>query len=356
MRIIALALLAGCAAATFRPTTQATFPPIADRAVAIDASRSPAIVQQGRRIGTIATSGTGLDDQQDLADKAAIIAMKSGGTHVITTQAGEVTNTYTTPASESTTCTDNSDASTCTTTYTPESTTTVTTPWADFDVYRVESARWQQLPEDERPLALDPSHHTPTANDGFGHTFGYYTAPYQGPTSGMSGDVFPTAFSAGSSQAQAFWYALSYERGSNVLALDYRIGGGSLSGTAINTQDHSAPVGYTLDYVATGLTARIGKRITFDSAELAAGAGLAGALFVGHSSVDEGAPIASMFVEPPGTSGDVSVPVWASLTVKPSCNWGVQGLAEYDLRPFTDAPASPAFAVGLIYQPASACL
>jgi hypothetical protein len=357
MRIALLAALSvGCGRATFHPTTPQTYLPIADHAVIVDQKRAAPISRQGVRVGTIATSGNGLQDQGDLANQAAVVAGKHGGTHVITTGSGVEISTSTTPASQTTTCTDYTDATTCTTSYTPESTTTTSTPWANFDVYRIEPTRWRELPGELRPQLFDRSHHTPTRNDGSGETVGYFTAPYPGRLVGTSGTVFPTAYDAEPSQAQGGWFSLSYEHESNVLAFDSMLGAGSLRGTASNTSQRTPPVSYTLDFKAARLGVRAGQRIAFDHVALAAGVGITGALFIGAPRVDPDVPTQYMFVDPPHFVVDVALPVWASLTVKPSCSWGVEGLAEYDERPFTGGAASPAFALGFVYQPATACL
>ena len=60
-------------------------------------------------------------------------------------------------------------------------------------------------------------------------------------------------------------------------------------------------------------------------------------------------------VSPPPTDGDVYVPVWASLTVKPACNFGVQLLASYDVVPGQAVEDRVTIAAGLMFQPSNAC-
>jgi hypothetical protein len=345
MRYLVL-LFAGCTSATFQGRT---LPPIADRALVTDAS----IESHGERIGSVRADGSQLADSDDVRDQAALRAARAGGTHLVVTSSGYDTYTYTNPASESTTCTDNNDSSTCTTTYTPESTSTVSKPYASYDVYRVERERWREL--GEQPT-WDPSHHVPSAADGWGITFGGFQRAFTGKTSGNSGDVFPTAYTADVPALQGGWLSASLVRGSTELAFDMGIGGTSFSGTARNTADHTATVGYTGTYVGQEVAFRLGKRIAWDRFALAAGVGIAGAWWSApDTKVDPAAPIMDVFVQPTETVAELFTPVWASLTVKPSCNWGVQGLAEYDVHPFGDTPDVPALALGLIYQPATAC-
>jgi len=265
------------------------------------------------------------------------------------------TQEITTPASQTTTCTDNTDQSTCTTTYTPESTTTVTTPYATFDVYRVERERWAALVPNERPT-WDPSLHVPSAADGWGLAFGAFSTPFPGATGGTSGSVFPTSYTADVPALEGFWFSSSRADGSTELAFDMRVGGTSYAGTARNTEMNTQTVGYTGTYIGTAGAIRLGKRIAWDDFALAAGIGIAGAVWTSTiTHTDPGAPIEATFVEPgPGATVDLYAPVWASLTVKPSCNWGVQALAEYDVREDTDR-STPSLSLGMIWQPATAC-
>jgi hypothetical protein len=47
--------------------------------------------------------------------------------------------------------------------------------------------------------------------------------------------------------------------------------------------------------------------------------------------------------------------VWAAVTIKPSCNWGFQGLAEYNVHPTATDNDAMTFGVGVMYQPNDAC-
>jgi hypothetical protein len=352
-RLAPLALvLTGCVSATFQSTNGATFPPIADRALGADASIANAGAQ---RIGSVDTSGQSIATQSDLADKAALVAARAGGTHIVTTRSGVTTQEVTTPASSSTTCTDNTDSSTCTTTTTPESTTTVSTPYASYDVYRVERERWSALDPSERPT-WDPDIHVPSSADGWGLSFGEFSTPFPGAPSGTSGDVFPTAYTADVPALQGGWISISDVNGSTELGFDMRVGGTSYSGIAMNTQQRTVPVAYTGTYSGAAAAFRVGKRVAWSDFALAAGVGLGGAVWISMAPhTDPTAPIEATFVEPgQGAVTDLYAPVWASLTFKPSCSWGVQGLAEYDVRSNTDE-SSPSLSLGLIWQPATAC-
>ncbi len=350
MRLLPLALLAtGCMSATYRGSTVA---PIADRAVVAP----PGV--PGERLGTIDTSGSAMASSGDLADRAAELAAVHGGTHVVLENSGVDTFTSTQPATESQTCThdDTTNTDNCTTTYTPETTTTTSIPYATYDVLRVPAERWAELPGALRPDAYDPAHHTPAAADGLGLVFGGFEAPQLAAPTGTSGDVFPTAYSQSAGRLGGLWLAMSRSHGSSELALDLRLGGGSYEGMAANTEQSTPAVHYTGTMFGSALALRAGQRIAWQNVALAAGVGVAGALWSGMASVDPQAPVPAGFVEPPGgASADFYLPVWSSLTVKPSCSWGIQGLAEYDVRPLDTGASAPSLAVGVIWQPATAC-
>ncbi len=97
---------------------------------------------------------------------------------------------------------------------------------------------------------------------------------------------------------------------------------------------------------ATSAALRFGGRVARDRYALAAGAGLSAGLWTATIVAD---PEAS------GATFDWGVPVWSSLTIKPSCGMGVQALASYDVRPGDLEASSLELALGLQWQPSEAC-
>lgn len=352
MRYLLLVLVPGCLSATYHGQTAT---PIADRAVVLGAhDRVPA-----QQLGKIEASGGPTASREDLDERAAVIAAKQGGTHLVVEGAGEAVTTTTTPASETQTCShdDTTNSDTCTTTYTPESTSTYVTPYATYGVLRVPEEQWLALPDALRPTAWDAAHHTASVVDGPGLTIGAFAQTLPVATAGTSGFAFPTMYTRTTPQLGGVWLGRSYVGGSTELALDLRIGGGSYEGMAANTEQGTQAVHYTGTYLGSAFAVRLGERIAIDNFALAAGVGIAGAIWGGITSVDDhGAPIEATFVEPPGgAEADFYLPVWSSITVKTSCNFGLQGLAEYDVRPLDTSTSAPSFGIGLIWQPASAC-
>jgi hypothetical protein len=352
----ALLLVTACTAETFHARGGQTLPPVADRALLVAPDEAKAIAGHATLIGTIDSAGGATQGQVDLADRAAVLAANRGGTHLEVAQSGEAESTYTTPASSTTTCTDDTDNSTCTTTDTPEETNTVVTPYATYNVYRVDPGAWAALPGDLQPAVYDPAHHSSTRTDGPGFAFGGFTAAFPGPTSGTNGSVFPTAYTEQAGGGDGVWLSGSWEHGSNAFALDLRFGGASASGTVMSDASGGQPIPYTMSYMVASLGLRAGKRVAWKNLALAAGVGATATLWgpVGLPSLAPDAP--SPFVEPPESPiGDLALPLWTELTIKTGCSWGVQGLASYDVRPFDMAASAPSFAVGMIWQPATAC-
>ena len=380
---IATVLLVGCVGTSFRSTAGATHPPIANRAVIVDGDAAREIMQQAERIGEIEDAA----DTGELVDRAAEIAALHGGTHLVEVRAavmatvtskdarsctssdnaadsrndhlrGGSTATATLPASAGT-CNDNSsgDAATIASgdnaTWPAAYMATIATPVASLAVYRLARERWAALPPSLRPVPWDPSAHTPARADGSGLSFGAFTATYPGATSGTSGETFSTTYIATPAQARGLWLAWSRDPGPIAYAVDLRIGGGSIAGTAMRASS-AVPVAYRQGFGGTALVFRLGKRLAWRNFAWSAGTGLGGAIWISGQATTVGS---DGFIEPGNTFvPDLYAPLWTAVTFKPSCDWGVQGLAEYDARPFDFAASSSSFSAGLIWQPASACM
>ena len=154
---VSLVCAAGCVSATFHSKTGQNYPSLTPRAVvvaratAVEASRQ--VESIGTIIGTISTDGTVDKETADLADKAADLAAKNGGTHVILSQEGTIDYTTYTPEHTTERCHDYDDGYKCRVSYHPASENTTSRPTADFVVVRVPPERWAQLPDTLRPGA-----------------------------------------------------------------------------------------------------------------------------------------------------------------------------------------------------------
>jgi hypothetical protein len=196
-----------------------------------------------------------------------------------------------------------------------------------------------------RLLPTDGALRTPTgAPDGFGLLIGAYDQA-RGAHTGTDA-VFAGQFAYDTASAYGLWLSSSYERRGFAVAVDSLIGGGPLDGTATGANGSTNFHGYTIHL---GGALRVGGRLSLGSVELAAGAGIGGSLWV-----EEGG-VRSMATGPNQADGDWYIPLWSALTYKPSCDLGVQVLAQYQLHPTASVEDAPTIAAGLLVQPTSAC-
>jgi hypothetical protein len=58
---------------------------------------------------------------------------------------------------------------------------------------------------------------------------------------------------------------------------------------------------------------------------------------------------------PDGIDASVYLPVWASATIKPTCNWGAQVTGQYDVHPSSMTTNDVQITAGILYQPSDSC-
>lgn len=350
--LLPLALLGGCVSTSFRSVNGMTPAPIADRAVMADASD---LGENAERIGSIsaeakAVRGVDPASLDELTERAAQIAANKGGTHIVLAGTGTTTTTWVTPETSTYSCERTENGRSCTETYEPEREWSQEAPYASYDVYRVPRERWDELPQSAVPAPYVAAHHAPSHPDGWGMTLGGFSGPSIAANSGMNGNVFPTTYHANGADLAGAWVGTSHVHGSTEYAIDLRLGGNSYDGMASSAESRS--VHYTGTYFGGALALRAGKRLAWENFALAAGTGIAGAVWSGTAHADA----AGGFVQPgANTTADLYAPMWTSLTFKPACSFGVQGLAEYDVDPFDVSASTSSLSLGVIWQPASAC-
>jgi hypothetical protein len=133
--------------------------------------------------------------------------------------------------------------------------------------------------------------------------------------------------------------SLGYEHRDLAVAYDIMVGTASATGTSMNMANP-----FNANLLQIGNQLRVGFRVPEHTVALAAGAGLGGDANVVTSGLL-------------GVGGDFDfyVPLWASLTIKPSCDWGVQVLASYNMHPTSMNESAPELVAGLQWQPSASC-
>lgn len=146
----------GCAASVhFYSKTGQEFPELTSHAVIIENNEVDAVRSAGGfPIGTESGEGLSVNStQEDVSAKAALVAGRKGGTHILRTEQGIQELTVTNPGQAQKTCTGGDDRIDCTTTYTPPTSSTYDKPTAKFVVFRVAPENWGKLPQTLRPVA-----------------------------------------------------------------------------------------------------------------------------------------------------------------------------------------------------------
>jgi hypothetical protein len=146
------------------------------------------------------------------------------------------------------------------------------------------------------------------------------------------------------------WLASTYEHRHIVIASDIQIGTGGTtgSGTPPGSTTAESYSGTALDF---RFAARIGYRLPLGKVALAAGTG------IGVDVVNTSGSVANdPFSTPLGdTDPEAFIPLWATATYKPSCSFGLQAYASYDIYPGESADNAPMFGGALVWQPSASC-
>jgi len=199
------------------------------------------------------------------------------------------------------------------------------------------------------------------APNSWGFGLGMFTSSY--PDSLRAGvsspNILPTSYSVDRAAVQGISLSSSVERRHLLIAADDLIGWGSIAGTAQALPSFgtpgSAPMAFTGSVLENSTQLRIGMRVPLSYVALAAGAGLGLTLWTTNSVQVSGgaAQVAPIALE--GMTAMWDVPLWASATFKPSCNWGVQVLASYEVQPTDTSGNMTVMTAGLQWQPSASC-
>jgi len=234
---------------------------------------------------------------------------------------------------------------------------------------------------DDRDVEVSGSHAThltgrlPIANrwldgpvgapDGMGFLLGGFSAGYpsslaSGTTAGAFGG---STYSVDTKSVGGVWMSWSLERRFLLVAVDDAIGWGSLSGTVTAppspavgpTPTATGPFRFGGTILGDALALRVGARLPLQYVSLAAGGGIGGSVWMMMGDKLEAGAATSGAEPPSGIQLAWDVPLWASATVKPFCDWGVQALGAYQWQPTAAGASTTMFGVGLEWQPSASC-
>jgi hypothetical protein len=233
---------------------------------------------------------------------------------------------------------------------------TLATPDCVVETHDVDIARLGPTFVTGRMQIADPRlRGTTGAPNGLGFALSYiqFAHPKQ---VGVNDPAFsPSAYATDAMSVSGGMLTTSFSGRHWLFALDSIFATGTANGVASeNGIDPSA--GTTGTYrdraIDFGMAMRVGPRYPVGNFELAGGLGLGGELR-GDSSTSVGG---NVFAEGPSSvSADWYVPAWAQLTYKPTCSFGFQVMASYDVHP-TDMDANGlALSAGIVLQPSAAC-
>ncbi|HEY4239130.1 MAG TPA: hypothetical protein VGM88_04915 [Kofleriaceae bacterium] len=186
--------------------------------------------------------------------------------------------------------------------------------------------------------------------NGFGFTAGAWFEPV--PHGPGSNSIFQqTASYDDSNTATGAFLSMSHERRYFVTSFDMAIAGGSTAGVVTGDSGRET-ARFTASVFDNLYQFRIGARLPLHYASLAAGTGLGFNWWITSGKLTDGA---GPLFAPDSPDASFYFPMWGSVTVKATCEWGVQALGQYDLHPGSPTSGGFSFGAGIIYQPSSQC-
>lgn len=225
---------------------------------------------------------------------------------------------------------------------------------------------------EEREVEISPSHATTIegnlsiatpsllgtvgAPDGFGVLIGAFRSTLPGSIArgSASGPLGAADYTLDRSTLTGGVFSVSGEHRNAIFALDTTFAYGSVGGQSYPAKGGGpfALSGWMLEY---GLTFRIGARLPLHDFALMAGSGIGGALWVRDVKLATTGLDGEVASTPTGPALSWHVPLWAGVTYKPACSWGVQLMASYGVTPTNFDANTTTVTGGLLFQPSSAC-
>ncbi|HEY4244919.1 MAG TPA: hypothetical protein VGM88_34125 [Kofleriaceae bacterium] len=206
-------------------------------------------------------------------------------------------------------------------------------------------------------LPLEPAWQGPTGTPS-GLGFVLAASIIRVPTAALSGTstIFGDggwSANPGGLTAPGVTFGLTYARRHLLIETDSTLGWTNLTGTATNGTDRS---GFHATELVQDFNLRIGGRIPLHSLELGAGTGVGFSVWdFSNTSVDQQPSDFTLIESPSGTRFLFHIPVWAELTYKPGCDWGVTATGTYQFDPTDSNGSNVTVSAGLMWQPNAAC-
>jgi hypothetical protein len=194
------------------------------------------------------------------------------------------------------------------------------------------------------------------APNGIGITAGLILMPT--PTGSTSNPAFSTNYNFDpQTTADGGFISLSWEHRNFAFAFDQAFASGAISGSATSTLNAfpgepaqtSTFSGSVFDWRTQ---ARIGARLPLQYVALEGGSGLGLDAWFYNAQTTSNQSLAS---PPNGADASFYLPVWASASIKPSCDWGIQAIGQYDVHPGSMDTNGFSLMAGVMFQPSASC-
>ncbi len=210
---------------------------------------------------------------------------------------------------------------------------------------------------------------TTGAPDGFGLVLGGFTASFpRALAHGVDGEgSYGSTHEITDATTHGVLLSTSLEHRHFVFANEMSFGWGRFQGTVMpdaptalgaHNPGPAGPFAMSGSLYRMAATLRFGARFPFHDVSWALGSGLGGSLYVlGAAQVDPGSERKEDI-----RTGNLSslhalwhVPLWTSVTFKPSCDFGLQVGVSYDVEPTNFDGNTLMLSAGLLVQPSRAC-
>ena len=191
------------------------------------------------------------------------------------------------------------------------------------------------------------------APNGFGTTFGAWLV--HGPAGSSTNFFGQTATFDGVQSSTGGYLSWSHEHRNLVVAGDLGFAAVPVSGTesGMSVYGNQPAQAFSGTAYMSMAQLRVGGRLPLQDVALMAGSGIGLDWWINSTSMT-GSQTSGLF-SPDGIDASAYVPMWASATIKPTCNWGFQVTGQYDVHPTSMTTNDVQISAGILYQPSDSC-